>query len=327
MLGSVFYFVLNMSITAAFIMMFLLAVRAGFGRWIPKSAVYFLWGIVLLRLLVPVSIPSELSLLNVLRSSWTKTVALPNGSGSLSALTMLNSIQAADAYFPLVYQSDLVRTIFTVSGFLWIGGAAISVIVLVVFYNLTAAQLKKAKQISDHDVLERCKQRLRIGSNVWLFESGLVMTPIVVGILHPRIIIPQNIDQKSLEYALLHELAHIKRRDNFWKMVSVFAVCIHWFNPFAWLFLYLSDRDMELACDAKVLKSLKGEDKKCYAQALVNLAAKQQNALTAFGGTAIKRRILNIVSYKRVSLIMAVITAMICLTLIVLLLTNPVFGR
>ena len=324
MLDNIFYFVLNMSITAALIVIVILIIRGSFSRWIPKSAVYYLWGIVLFRLLVPVSIPSEFSLLNLLSGYLTKTVAVSNGSEIMPNLSTLNSIQAASTYFPLEYKSETLKTIFTVSGFVWICAASIFVIALIVMYNLTAAQLRKADLIRDSGILERCRNRLGIKTKVRLFESSFVVSPIVFGILYPRIIIPPDIDQQSLEYVLLHELTHIERRDNLWKMISMFAVCIHWFNPLAWLFLYLADQDMELACDAKVLGGMAGEDKRYYAEALVSLAAKQRASLTAFGGTAVKRRIMNIVSYKRVSLLMAVITAMICLALAFFLLTNPV---
>lgn len=324
MIDNIFYFVLNMSITAALIIILLLIIRGCFSRWIPKSAVYFLWGIVLFRLLVPVSIPSEFSLLNLLSGYLTKTVAISKGTEIMPDLSTLNSIQAASTYFPLEYKSELLKTIFTVSGVVWICGASAFVIALIVMYNLTAAQLRKADLIRESDVLERCRNRLGIKTKVRLFESCFVVSPIVFGILYPRIIIPQDIDKQSLEYVLLHELTHIERRDNLWKIISMVSVCIHWFNPLAWLFLYIADQDMELACDAKVLRGIAGEDRRFYAEALVSLAAEQRATLTAFGGTSIKRRVMNIVSYKRVSLIMAVITAMFCLALALFLLTNPV---
>ncbi|MHB8125351.1 MAG: M56 family metallopeptidase [Desulfitobacteriaceae bacterium] len=324
MLDHVFYFVLNMSITAALIIMVLLIIRMSFGRWIPKSVVYSLWGIVLFRLLVPVAIPSEVSMLNLFSGFLTRTVAVPKGFERMPDFSTLNSIQAANAYFPLEYKSDILRIIFTVSGYVWIAGAVILSIALLVMYNLTVAHLRKAELIKDSVVLEMCRSRLKVKSEVRLFASDCVASPIVVGIINPRIIIPQDMDEQTLEYALRHELAHIKRRDNLWKMIALFAVCIHWFNPLVWLSLYIADRDMELACDAKVLKDLAGEERKLYAEALVSLAAKQRFAHTSFGGTAIKRRIINIVNYQRVSLFMVVITAVICLALVLLLLTNPI---
>ncbi|MCO1603885.1 M56 family metallopeptidase [Desulfosporosinus nitroreducens] len=323
MIDNIFYFVLNMSITAGLIVIILLIIRGCFSRWIPKAAIYFLWGIVLFRLLVPISIPSEFSLLNLLSGYLTKTVAVSKGSEIIPNISTLNSIQAANSYFPLEYKSETLKTIFTVLGSVWICGASIFVIALIVMYNLTAAQLKKAILIRDSSVLGRCSDRLSINSKVRLFESGFVVSPIVFGILYPRIIIPKDVDKQSLEYVLLHELTHVERRDNLWKMISMFAVCIHWFNPLAWLFLYIADQDMELACDAKVLKGMADEDRRYYAEALVSLASRQRASLTAFGGTAVKQRVMNIVSYKRVSLIMAVITAMVYLTLALLLLTNP----
>lgn len=324
MLGSVFYFVLNMSITAALIIAILLVIRGSISRWIPKSWIYSLWGIALFRLLVPVSVPSGISLVSFISGYITKAVAVPKASEILPNFTTLNSIKAVNQYFPLQYKSTAMETIFTVSGIVWICGAAAFVIASIVIYRLTSLELRKAVLIRNNDVLEICRGKLNIKGEVRLFESGFVASPVVLGIMKPRIIIPKDIPREALQYALLHELSHIKRHDNLWKLFSVFAVCIHWFNPFVWLAIYISGRDMEFACDAKVLKAVEGDIRKPYAEALASLAVKQRTALTAFGATAVRQRIMNIVVYKRISIIMAVTTAIICIALAVILITNPI---
>lgn len=335
MFGDVFYFVLNMSITAALLILILLLIRVAFGRFVPKSVLYLLWGVVLFRLLVPVSIPSELSLFGLLNGSLTKTVPVPAGPAilpeiNLPELSTLNSIQAADTYFPLTYKSILLTNIFAVSGWVWLGGALVILVILFILYYLAAGKLRCAELIRDTDILNTYKDlQLKKDKFPWnacgrLYRSDQVQSPVLVGVFRPRIILPLELDRQALQYALRHELAHVQRKDNFWKMVSLLAVCLHWFNPLVWLSFYLADQDREMACDARVLKGLAGEERKQYAEALVGLAAKQQTVLTAFGGTAVKRRIAGIINYKRMPLVMTAVTTVICLVLGLLLLINPV---
>lgn len=327
--GDVFYFVLNMSITAALLVTALLLIRAVFGRWIPKQVQYLLWSAVLFRLLVPVSIPSELSLFNLFSGSLTKAVpvsarpeVLPDMN--LPELSTLNSIQAADSYFPLAYKSSGWTAIFNVSGWIWLGGALILLLLLFVMYSLAAARLRQAVPFGDDSIPANEKDRFKPDSGIRLYLSPEVQSPLVVGIIRPRIILPSGIDRQSLKYALLHEMAHVHRKDNFWKMISLLAVVLHWFNPLVWLSFYLADQDREMACDARALKGLARDERKQYAESLVNLAARQQVMLTAFGGTAVNRRIVSIINYKRVPLLMAAVTTVICFILGILLLINPI---
>jgi len=323
LLYSVFYFVLNMSITSSMIVVVLLIIRTFSSKYIPKSFIYPLWGIVLFRLLVPISVPSNFSIINLISGYITKTVAVPKVYQGMPDFSALNSVHAARGYFPLQYKSDAVETFIKMSGVVWITGGALFVIFSIVIYCLTSVQLKKAVLIKDDGILKECRRRLNIKRKVRLYESNLVASPVVFGIFKSRIIIPKDMPAQSLEFALLHELSHIKRLDNLWKILSVFAACLHWFNPFAWLFLYLSEQDMEFSCDENVLKGMEDDKRKPYANALLSLASKQQAALTAFGGTAVKKRIVSIVTYKRISIIMAATTTVICTVLAVVLLTNP----
>lgn len=321
---SVFYFLLNMSITASLMCVMILIIRGAFGRWVSKSAVYYMWGIVLLRMIVPVSIPSGFSFMNFINRRIIKSVDVPKVSGSIPDMSILNSIQAVREYFPLEYKSNTLEAIFKASSIVWICGAALFIIASIVMYSLTTSKLKKAVLVRDNDILDMLIRRFNIREMVQLYESGFVVSPIVFGITKPRIIISKDMEKEALEFVLLHELQHIKGFDNLLKLLSVFAVCIHWFNPFAWIFLYKSGQDMELACDEKVLKGMSRDERRNYADALLSLAAKQQAIVTAFGSTAVKSRIMNIAAYKRVSIIMVAATGVLCIAIAVVLLTNPV---
>lgn len=322
--GSVFYFVLNMSITSALIIIVLLIVRAVFGRYIPKAYIFSMWGIVLFRMVVPVSLPSDFSLIGFITNRMAKTVVVPKVSDMVPDLSVLNSVQAASRYFPVEYKTRVLENVFGISGIVWLCGTAIFIISAIIIYYITAARLEKAVAVKDCRILGILRDRLNVKGRVSLYESAMVSSPVVFGVMNPRVVIPKGMPKDILEYALLHELSHIKRFDNLWRLIFIFSVCIHWFNPFAWISLYISGKDMEYACDEKVLKSMRDEERKPYANALLLLAFKQQSVLTSFGGTAVKGRIMNIAAYKRVSIIMAVITAIICVVLAVLLITNPV---
>lgn len=324
MLHDIFYYILNMSITSAMIISAVIIIRALFGRWIPKAYIYPLWIIALFRMLVPVSIPSSLSLMNLVGGFLYKTVSIPKISNAVPNMTILNSIQEASSYFPLQYKSGTVETIFGVSGIVWAFGAVLFASAAVVIYTLSLSRLKTAVLVKDDSILKLCRAKLNIKRNVKVYESAFLSSPIVIGVLRPRIVIPKNIPKETLEYALLHEACHIKRFDNLWRLIFIFAACIHWFNPFAWLLLHMSAQDMEYSCDEKVLKSMEGDRRKNYANALALMASRQRISLTSFGSTAVRMRIIKIAGYKRLPLMLAALMAALCILLVVLLITNPV---
>lgn len=142
--------------------------------------------------------------------------------------------------------------------------------------------------------------------------------PLTYGIFRPKIICPQNLleyGKKQVEYAVYHELVHIKRFDAAYKLAVIAAVCIHWFNPLAWIMLRLSERDTELACDEEVLTRLGGRED--YALALLAFEEKRRTAVfTAFGQNAVKERIELIMKFKKTTLaaIAAAAAAALCVT-------------
>lgn len=320
---GIFYFLLNMSIISALIIILFFIIRTVFGRWIGRNVLFSMWWIALFRMLIPVSLPSSISLINLVDGYITRTVAIPKPFGVVPDVSILNSIKAASQYFPLEYKSGFLESVFRVSGIVWVCGAVLFILSSIIIYNLAASRLREAVLVKDNGMLLRCRDMLKIKREVRLYESGFVDSPVVFGIINPRIIIPKDIPGETLYYALLHELSHIRRRDNLWKVVSILAVCIHWFNPIAWFFLYISAQDMEFACDELVLNIVGDEIRKPYASALAALAAKQRAVFTSFGGTAVRRRIIGIVLYKRVPLLIAALTAAAFIVFGMLLVTNP----
>ncbi|MCT4686018.1 M56 family metallopeptidase [Vallitalea sp.] len=327
MINNIFYYILNMSIIAAIIVVILLLIRAVFGKWLQKPLIYALWGIVLFRLLIPISISSEYSLINLVNPDFAKAVVVSDTNNGVTDITYstTNVMQLAEEYNPIEYKTNKIETIFNIFGLVWLIGAVLFVLVAIIIYRITMKRLNEAIKLEyDTRILEKCMKRLNVNSEIGVYESGFINTPIVSGILKTKIIIPKNIKSDFLEYILIHELSHIKRKDNIWKLLTILAVCIHWFNPFAWLFLWVSEHDMENACDYKVLKNIPDDKRKNYALALVVLADNQRLLFPALGNTAVKQRLINITTYKRISTTMLIITFILCIIVTILLITNPI---
>lgn len=312
-----------MSIMAALMTVLLLVVRIIPGKWFPKYMAYFLWGIVGIRLCLPVALQSKASLIHFLAERFIKSVPLPNTAIDLPQTSFTNVIQSVTDYYPLDYKNEVLEKFFELSGVVWMIGAGVCLMVFILFYSVTSIQLNKGTRMKTPDCLDPIKKQLKVYKTIPVYQHQAITSPLVFGVLKPRIIIPYNMASMNLELILFHELVHIKRYDNLWKLLSIFVVCIHWFNPFAWLFLYFSGRDMELACDEKVLNTIEVEKKKEYAQTLTMLATRQNYPLSAFGNTAVKIRIMGIVTHKKLALWMVLLATLFCATVAVMLLTNP----
>jgi beta-lactamase regulating signal transducer with metallopeptidase domain len=322
--GALFYLVLNMSITAGLIGLVVALLRLVLGRRLTAPARYALWGPVLLRLALPFSAPSPVSFYNLMGLYVLPVVSVP--ADSAGALTMTNAVRAADAYFPLHYKSEALARLFDAAGWVWLAGALLMAAAAALLYALAAARLHKALPAQDDGLLAACAAQAGIRRKVGIYSSEYVSSPAVFGVFRPRIVIPSTMGSggEALRFALLHECAHIRRGDNTLRVVSVIILCIHWFNPLLWLFFLLAGRDMELACDARALKRLTGPERRGYALALASLASGWQPVLAAaFGHSAVRRRIIAITRYRRLSLAGAVLTILFVLAVAVVLLANP----
>nr|WP_281418893.1 M56 family metallopeptidase [Vallitalea pronyensis] len=330
MLKDTIYFVFNMSIVGSAMIVLLMVIRYCMKSRIPKTFIYPLWAIVLFRLLIPISISSKWSLMNGLNPSKVKSIGLLKGEmvtltdRSIPQLSYTNSIQSAKQYFPIEHKSDIAESFFETAGYVWLLGAIICLLCVLIVYGVT---LYRTRTGIRHQAYEKrcrkCMGQLQMKGYIPVIEVDFIKTPVAIGFLKPRIIIPRGISKDEIDYILLHELSHIRRRDPLWKLLSIVSVCVHWFNPLVWLFLYTFDLDMEMACDEKVLHLLPKERFKMYATTLAVCARKQQVAFTAFGSTAVKERVVNITKYKRLPLLMAVVMTVFCLVLSILLVTNP----
>ena len=145
------------------------------------------------------------------------------------------------------------------------------------------------------------KDAQKLKDNIYI--SDKVKTPAVYGIIKPKIILPTEYDANKLNFILMHEKAHIKRKDNFIRLLALIVVCFHWFNPFAWLMLKLLYSDIELACDESVLSKCDEAERKEYSYTLLSTAEKTNLFVASYGGSKIRIRIENILSYSKISIL------------------------
>ena len=311
MAGSIFYFLLNMSIFGSVAGLLVVALRRV--RILPRLLVYLLWLMPLYQLLIPLGITSRYSLMNFIPRDKVKTIVVWERLPLSPEWATRNSIQAVENYaaFPMEmeYKTDLLRDIFSTAGMIWAIVAAAAVLCAAVLYIITKSALKDAEHIKEN-----------------IYRSDKILSPAVYGIIKPKIILPVSVADNDLDYILRHERVHIRRRDNLWRVIAVITACVHWFNPLAWVFLKRFFADMELACDAGVLKKLDDNDKKAYASALLSCSAGKTYYASAFGGAKTRLRIKNILSYKKLTLVSGLCFAALFIMVAVTVITNAAGG-
>lgn len=303
--SDIFYWVLNMSILGSvtgFIILLLRRIRI-----LPRFGVYLLWMLPFIRLWMPLGFANKYSLLSLISRYATKTIVVWEAVPGSSEFSMTNSIQAAESYFPIVYKTDLLKDIFSIAGIVWAIVAAAAILCSVVLYLFTKSALKGSEHIKGN-----------------IYRSNKVLSPAVYGIFKPKIILPENIVHADLNYILKHERIHIRRKDNLWRAIAIITVCVHWFNPFAWIFLKCFFADMEFACDTKAIKNFNEEDKKSYASALLSCSTGKTYYASAFGGAKTRLRIENILSYKKLTLFSGVCFTAFFIVIAVTIITNAV---
>ena len=301
--GEIFYWILNMSIVGTLVGAVVLLIR----KWscLPKRLSLILWLVPLIRLWIPFGTESRYSLMSLIHKATVRPVQYYEVLHKINIdTTMMNSIGVAESYFPIVYKGDGYRIVFSTAELIWLIVAVAAILAGVALYLTTGAELRSARHIREN-----------------IYRSDRVASPMVFGVIRPRILLPEQLEQK-LDFVVLHEQVHIRRGDNLWRLIAVLTCCIHWFNPFCWLFLKCFLKDMELACDEKVI-SICGEDRRtAYASALLDYEEQKMWFASAFGGAGIRVRIAQILSYRRVTALSVIGFLILSAAVAVTLLTN-----
>ncbi|MBH1940389.1 M56 family metallopeptidase [Mobilitalea sibirica] len=304
-----------MSIASCFVIVALWIVRLF--KSLPRRMIYPLWALAFYRLMIPFTITTDWSLFNFtgglvkrvisIETITHDTVSIPGADD----LAIMNTIGAAKSYIPLEYHTKNLREIFIISSKVWAVIVVATLILAAISLILARRELKKAVFLKDN-----------------IYCSDILLSPVLMGVLHPRIILPTGIDPNSVEGSMIlaHENVHRIRLDNLWRILAIIIVCLHWFNPLVWVMIKLFYEDMELSCDETVFRKGKYsvEERKDYASLLLHFAKdKRLFSTSAFGHLGIKARILNVLNYKRLTVIGTVTSVVILLVIALLLVTNP----
>ena len=299
-MSAVFLKILNMSIPASWIAMIVLVLRLCLKR-APKWWNVLLWGLVAVRLMLPVSIESSLSLLpraEVVRPA-VIAPAVPVGAAPM--------IGGAAAVATDTAASSL--SVWTILGWVWLFG----VLVLVLYTLVSTLRLR-------HQV----REAVRLQGNI--YQSEQVASPFVLGILRPKVYLPYHMDSREAQHVLAHEQAHLRRGDHFWKPLGFLLLTIHWFNPLIWLSYAMLCRDIELACDETVIQDLGCEQRADYMQALVACSVNRRRIAAcplAFGETGVKERVKSVMNYKKPTLWVMLLALALSVVLAGCFLTDP----
>ena len=302
MIGEICYWLINMSIVASFMGLIVMLIRKI--RFIPRRVSVFLWIIPFLRMMVPVGINSQYSLLSLTSRLLIDSIRTYQPSEDID-LSFVNTIKAAESYSPITFKAQMLETVFNVAGMVWITVSLALIIALTILYIST----KRA--VSDSKLME---------ANIFL--SDKVDSPAVYGIFRPGIIIPDSYKEMELEYIIRHEKTHIRRLDNLWRIIGFLTACVHWFNPLSWVFLKAFLTDLELACDEMAVSGYDIDKRKEYARALLMCSQSKSMLVSAFGGAKVRTRIENVLSYKKMTAISAIGFTLLVLVIIFTLITN-----
>ncbi len=288
--------ILNMSITASWVTVFVLAAR-GILRKAPKKFSYMLWAVVLFRLLCPVTVPSPISLAEV----FTPT---SSHAETLQYITFLPSNE--DAEIPVFETVSAFNTVsqkisVPVTESLWVVG-----VLAMVGYGVFSLIRTRRTVVGAVPWRE----------NVWLADR--IPTAFVLG---RRIYLPSTLPENERDTVILHERTHLRRLDPLTRTLAYIALCLHWFNPLVWVAFFVSGTDMELSCDEAVLQNLGREGRANYSQTILNLTVQSHGV--SFGGGNVKRRIKNVLNYKKPKIWVIIAAALVVVATAFLLLTNP----
>ncbi|MGM9566313.1 M56 family metallopeptidase [Evtepia sp.] len=290
MLDSLFYSLLDMSLSASVVILVVLAARLALKR-VPALFSYLLWAVVFFRLLCPAAIPLPAAL------SGAGGPILPTGE-------LLAGPQAPAEAPPLAPMESAVDLL----PWLWLLG----VLLLSLRSLLSLARLRR-----------RLAGAVPLARGLYLTDA--IPTPFVLGLIHPRIYLPSGLPEESRDHIIRHEQTHIRRGDPLWKALAFAALTLHWFNPLVWLAFFLAERDMELSCDERAVKGLDQNARADYAALLLDLSAGKGSAglSLAFGEGNTSVRIKNLLKNKKPSRWAAAVAAVFVLALTMILITKP----
>lgn len=310
-MDDVFLKLVNLSISASWLILAVLVLRVVLKK-APKWVMPLLWGVVALRLVCLFSIESALSLIPSAETIPSEIVTETREPVLYEQATLdivTNPTLPSAAEVPVGVSRQQAQVDFNIYSVLWLAGMA----ALLVHALVSAGKLKR-----------KLATAILLRDNI--YESEFVDSPFVFGVVKPNIYLPMHMDEGTAAYVIAHEHAHLARRDHWWKVLGYLVLALHWFNPLVWVAYILFCRDIELACDEKVVRGLDGAARADYSQALLSCAAPKRAVAAcplAFGEGNIKTRVKSALHYKKPAFWVAAAAVLAVVLVAVCFLTNP----
>ena len=357
-MGTLFSMIVNMSLTGGIVIVLVLFVRLFLMR-APKLFSYLLWGVVLLRLLCPVSFSSGLSVFGVMdayissvpqagtllglngsaqytlgydrgRVQWTVPTDNEREAGAgqslgasdknSSAVSGGEQIRAANRQT----SADQAQTLARHDGFAGrnaiLGYSVIWMLGMAALWIYSVVRIIRLKR----QLIGTVPDQKSAHNNIYLCDY--IHTAFVLGVLRPRIYLPTTLTETERHYILLHEQTHIRRGDHVLRLLAFLALSLHWFNPLVWCAFFLSEKDMEMSCDEAVMRQMGTDLRAAYSASLLNLASGKKvfaGAPLGFGEGSVKSRIKNIMRYQKTAVFVAVPGFVLVGIVLVALASNP----
>ena len=311
-MAAVFLKLLNLSISASWLVLAVLVLRLVSKRS-PKWMNVLLWGIVALRLMLPFSIESALSLIPSAETVSPAVVQFDPAPTITSGVNIIdNAVNPALSEHFAAAPTASVNPLYVwteIAGWVWLIGLGAMLLYALVSY----LRLRRRVSVS-----------LCVRENIYLCDA--ISSPFILGVVKPRIYLPSGLDEVQRQNVLSHERAHLARRDHWWKPLGFALLAVYWFNPVLWLAYALLCRDIELACDERVIRTMDESAVKTYSTVLLACSMPRKTVITcplAFGEVGVKERVKNALHYKKPAFWVVAASVAVCVVVAVCFLTNP----
>ena len=310
-MSAVFLKVLNMSMTASWLILAVVLTRLILKK-APKWIPCLLWGLVAIRLICPFSFESVLSLIP---SSETipANIALQPEPAINSGITIVNEAVnpvVAESFTPAPTDSaNPLQIVIPVAAIIWIAG----IVIMLGYALISYLKLKKSLSVC-------------VPAGERILACDEVKAPFILGVFRPVIYVPSSMSGKTLAHVIRHEKAHLQRHDHWWKPLGFLLLSVYWFNPLCWIAYILLCRDIEMACDEKVIRDMDKDDMAAYSQALLDCSFPRKRIAAcplAFGEVGVKERVKGVLNYKKPAFWIIVVAVAACVVTGVCFLTNP----
>lgn len=311
-MAAVFLKLLNLSISASWLVLAVLVLRL-ISKRSPKWVNVLLWGIVALRLVLPFSIESALSLIPSAETVSPAAVQFDPAPTITSGVSVIDNAvnPSLSEHFAATPEAS-VNPLYVwteIAGWVWLIGLGAMLLYALVSYLRLRRRVSVSLPIQDH-----------------IYLCDAISSPFILGVVKPRIYLPSGLDEVQRQNVLAHEQAHLARRDHWWKPLGFALLAVYWFNPVLWLAYTLLCRDIELACDERVIRTMDESAVKTYSTVLLACSMPRKAVITcplAFGEVGVKERVRNALHYKKPAFWVVAASVAVCVVVAVCFLTNP----